>query len=291
VANELQTPPSANAPILDLLLAEDNKINQQFAVALLNKAGHHVDVVDNGHKAVDAVRHAAYDAVLMDIQMPELGGIDATAQIRALPSPACDVYIIAMTANAMSGAEQEYLAAGMNDYISKPVDSRLLFSKLARIIPKSRSAQTASISLVPRTASVAPSTEPKADFPAPPVDREKLETLQSVLPFSKIEDLITLFLAEVDGHMMRIATYNTDGDFEKLAREAHIIVSTAGNLGAMQMSALARSLEQECKQSQIHLIPGLIEEMSSASETMVLALNEWLAAQRPGNAQMQAAGR
>src|SRR5262249_2022949 len=129
--NEQPIPAAATG--LDLLLAEDNKINQQFAVALLHKAGHHVDVVDNGLKAVDAVQHAEYDAVLMDIQMPELGGIEATAQIRALAAPARDVYIIAMTANAMTGAEQEYLAAGMDDYLSKPVDARLLFTKLARV--------------------------------------------------------------------------------------------------------------------------------------------------------------
>ena len=115
---------------LDLLLAEDNRINQRFALALLNKAGHRVDIVDNGLKAVDAVRHTEYDAVLMDIQMPELGGIEATAQIRALPPTSCDVYIIAMTADAMSGAKEEYLAAGMDDYISKPVDANLLLSKL-----------------------------------------------------------------------------------------------------------------------------------------------------------------
>ncbi|HXJ02626.1 MAG TPA: response regulator [Micropepsaceae bacterium] len=282
----------AGALRLNLLLAEDNKINQQFAVALLSKAGHHVDVVDNGLKAIDAVRYAEYDAVLMDIQMPELGGIDATAQIRALPPPSCDVYIIAMTANAMSGAEQEYLAAGMNDYISKPVDSGLLFSKLARIEPKSKlnSMRSGAASSVDDDAGHAPASQ-ETHPTVPVVDHEKLETLESVLSFSKIEDLLTLFLAEVEGHMTRIGSYKDEGNFEKLAREAHIIVSTAGNIGAMQMSAIARTLEQECKKNQIHLVPGLVEEMTAASETMVLALNEWLAAHRPVGAKTPAMAR
>ncbi|HXL98362.1 MAG TPA: response regulator, partial [Rhizomicrobium sp.] len=97
---------------LRILLAEDNKINQQFATVLLNKAGHSVEVAENGHQAVDAVRRSTFDVVLMDIQMPELDGVGATRQIRALAEPKCRVPIIAMTAHAMAGARDEYLAAG-----------------------------------------------------------------------------------------------------------------------------------------------------------------------------------
>jgi CheY-like chemotaxis protein len=120
-------------PKLKILLAEDNKINQKFALALLRKAGHYVDVAQNGHEAVDAVRRAHYDVVLMDVQMPELDGIEATKQIRALPAPKCNLPIIALTAHAMSGARDQYLEAGMNDYISKPMDPATLLSKLAEI--------------------------------------------------------------------------------------------------------------------------------------------------------------
>jgi CheY-like chemotaxis protein len=136
-APERQPAAQPDAP-LALLLAEDNKINQRFAVALLNKAGHRVQIAENGHQAVDAVRRGAFDAVLMDVQMPELDGIEATRQIRALAPPLCDVYILAMTANAMSGAQVEYLSVGMNDYVSKPVDAKLLLSKLAKIRAKDR---------------------------------------------------------------------------------------------------------------------------------------------------------
>jgi CheY-like chemotaxis protein len=116
-----------------ILMAEDNRINQLFAVALLTKAGYAVDVVANGHQAVDAVRDRYYDVVLMDIQMPELDGVQATAQIRALSPRKSGIHIIALTANAMSGAREEYLSSGFDDYITKPIQPAILLAKLAEL--------------------------------------------------------------------------------------------------------------------------------------------------------------
>jgi PAS domain S-box-containing protein len=125
--------PSPPARGLYILLAEDNKINQRLAVAILEHAGHRIDIADNGAQAVEAVQRTDYDVVLMDSQMPVLDGIAATRQIRALPAPKCSVPIIALTANAMLGASEEYLAAGMNDYVSKPIDASQLRAKLERV--------------------------------------------------------------------------------------------------------------------------------------------------------------
>jgi signal transduction histidine kinase/DNA-binding response OmpR family regulator len=123
----------AVARALRILLAEDNRINQKFALALLEKAGHTADVVDTGLKAVEAVMQHTYDVVLMDIQMPELDGVAATARIRKLKGPKAAVPIIAMTANAMIGQREEYLKAGMNDYVAKPIQSAVLLAKLDAI--------------------------------------------------------------------------------------------------------------------------------------------------------------
>ncbi len=90
-----------------------------FMAALLRKAGHTVTTVENGNQAVASVRDGNYDVVLMDVQMPELDGVEATRQIRTLPPPKHLVPIIALTANAMSGAKEEYLAAGMDDFVSE----------------------------------------------------------------------------------------------------------------------------------------------------------------------------
>jgi len=134
--------PASSAPTpeagLHILLAEDNKINQMFAESVLTNAGHSVDIVGNGLLAVDAVRRGDYDLVLMDVQMPELDGVQATKQIRALPPPKCDLRIIAMTAHAMSGDRETYLAAGMDDYVSKPIEVPILLAKLAGLIAVSR---------------------------------------------------------------------------------------------------------------------------------------------------------
>ena len=126
--------PAAATGALRVLLAEDNKINQKFAVALLSKAGHQVDVAGNGLEAVDAVLHNDYDVILMDAQMPELDGIGATRQIRDMGPPKGRVPIIALTADAMAGAERQYLDAGMDDYVSKPIDAPVLLAKLAILV-------------------------------------------------------------------------------------------------------------------------------------------------------------
>src|SRR6202035_127589 len=125
----------AIAPVrpLRVLVAEDNKINQQLAKMLLQNAGHEVDIVENGEAAVDAVCNGDYDIVLMDVQMPLLDGVQATKRIRALPPPKNAVTIVALTAHAMAGAREEYLAAGMDDYLSKPLDPVALFAKLNEV--------------------------------------------------------------------------------------------------------------------------------------------------------------
>ena len=114
-----------------ILLAEDYKANQLLARVMIEKAGHHVDVAANGAEAVDAMRTSPYDLVLMDIQMLEVDGFEATRQIRALQHGPAEVPIIAMTANAMSGDRERCLQAGMNDYMAKPFQQQELHEKIA----------------------------------------------------------------------------------------------------------------------------------------------------------------
>ena len=119
---------------LRILLAEDNKINQKVALAMLTSGGHSVDVAENGREAVDAVAGGNYDVVLMDIHMPEMDGVAATKAIRALDdADRAATPIIALTANAMAGSRDTYLAAGMDEYVSKPIDAQLLNNALADV--------------------------------------------------------------------------------------------------------------------------------------------------------------
>lgn len=133
-AKEAPAPEPAGTPRrLNILLAEDNRINQKFVLALLEKTGHAVTVADTGLKAVEEVMKNNYDVVLMDIQMPELDGVAATGRIRKLKGAKAKLPIIAMTANAMMGQREEYLQAGMDDYIAKPIQPSFLLDKIDAI--------------------------------------------------------------------------------------------------------------------------------------------------------------
>ena len=253
---------------LHILLAEDNKINQRFALALLHKAGHSVDTVENGHQAVDAVRRTGYDAILMDIQMPELNGLDATRQIRMLPPPACHVAIVAMTAHAMTGAREEYLAAGMDDYISKPVQAELLFVTLAKIAPRGRASSPDG-----EQSDAGAETETET-----PVEFEKLEILETVLSAAQVDDFLSLYFREIDNHYARIREASLKGDLTAVAREAHIIVGIAGNVGAAKLSALAIALENAHRTGAP--VGPLVDEMAACCDESNAALKRWQAARR-----------
>jgi PAS domain S-box-containing protein len=139
-ANAAPCAPTANGAVptlhgLHILLAEDNRVNQKLAVALLEKRGHSVVIAENGAEALVALSGEPYDLVLMDVQMPEMGGLEATARIRADEKrTGGHIPIIAMTAHAMTGDRERCLEAGMDAYVAKPVESNALFDAIAEVM-------------------------------------------------------------------------------------------------------------------------------------------------------------
>ncbi len=127
-------PPRTGLPPLAILLAEDNPINQKVARILLERQGHAVTVAANGAEALRLAAAIRYDLVLMDMQMPEMDGLEATRRIRALPEPLASTPIVALTANALKGDDERCLAAGMDAYVSKPVQPDQLFAAIARVL-------------------------------------------------------------------------------------------------------------------------------------------------------------
>ena len=113
-----------------ILLAEDNSANQMLFTAMLTRVGHSVDVVANGLEAIEALRNRPYDIVLMDVHMPEMGGVEATQRIRNMSDGLSKIPVVALTANAMKGDRERFIQSGMNDYVAKPVDAALLFEKI-----------------------------------------------------------------------------------------------------------------------------------------------------------------
>jgi signal transduction histidine kinase/DNA-binding response OmpR family regulator/HPt (histidine-containing phosphotransfer) domain-containing protein len=212
-----------------ILLAEDNKINQKYAEALLGKR-FHLSIAENGVQAVELMRREDFDIVLMDIQMPELDGPGATRQIRALPAPKCKVPIVAMTANAQPGAREEYLAAGMDDYVTKPISPPALLALLERYKPAQRTIATA---------------PPVNDVPL--LDSETLKSLAAAMGDEGLDSMLLLFAQDARANLDAIAQGLAGADLAATARFAHAIVSSAGNLGMQRISVLARALENAAK--------------------------------------------
>jgi CheY-like chemotaxis protein len=114
-----------------ILLAEDNLVNQKVAVAMLMRMGHVVSVANNGLEALNEVQKGEFDVVLMDIHMPEMDGLESLRHIRDIDGPVSKIPVIALTANAMKGDREKYLAAGMDDYVAKPINTTLLSDALS----------------------------------------------------------------------------------------------------------------------------------------------------------------
>ena len=131
----MSEPDLAEGRSLRLLVAEDNPTNQRVIAALLSSFGHSFTIVPDGEQAVAAASSGDFDAILMDVQMPVMDGPTATRRIRELGGRAGLLPIIALTANAMPGQRDEYLAAGMTDYLAKPIDIRALYGALSKVVP------------------------------------------------------------------------------------------------------------------------------------------------------------
>jgi two-component system sensor histidine kinase/response regulator len=130
-AAPVETGLSGDSVAMRVLLAEDNRVNQRVAVAMLEKRGHVVTVVENGRLATDALKRESFDVVLMDVQMPEMNGLEATLRIREHElQTGRRTPIVAMTAHAMSGDRERCLEAGMDSYITKPITMAALISKV-----------------------------------------------------------------------------------------------------------------------------------------------------------------
>ncbi|HLZ65952.1 MAG TPA: response regulator [Aliidongia sp.] len=225
-----------------VLLVEDNVINQKVARALLERAGHQVEVAAQGADALARIEAASYDIVLMDIQMPVMDGLEATRHIRARADDKARLPIIAMTANAMEGAREEYLAAGMDEYISKPVNAGRMLELVERLAGVDR--LPSAESLPPQKPKRKAAAKPDA---VPTVDDAHLDSIRQVLPHREFVQLISDFLDGAADRLARIERLAGSDDFTALFREAHDMVSTAGNFGARRVERAARQLEAAAK--------------------------------------------
>jgi signal transduction histidine kinase/CheY-like chemotaxis protein len=259
---------------LRILLAEDNHINQKFVVALLSRYGHQVDIAENGHRAVAAVQLADYDVILMDVQMPELDGIQATGRIRAMPEPKRNVPIIALTAHALTGMREDYLAAGMNDYVSKPIDATLLLAKLADIGDKFGAARIRN-SADREPAGVIDMTKMLAEAD---IERQCLVTIDAIMAPLEARQFLDDYCEDAGQRIAQIAESLGAGNLLSIAADAHTLLAIAGNVGATRVSETARSIEIACKTSDKARVTELLGILRDASAAASSALQTWVEA-------------
>lgn len=229
---------------LRLLLAEDNVVNQKLAIRLLQQLGYRADIANNGREAVAALQRQPYDVVLMDVQMPEMDGLEATRYIRATLTTA-QPYIIAMTANALQGDREMCLAAGMNDYVSKPVQFEDLVTALMQVqsVLPPRPTAAAAGAATP-TAEAAPAAKPTLDET---VFNEFRETMGAEFA----AELVIAFFETAPALLDTLRTTIPLGKADEVRRAAHTLKSNAATFGATQLQHLCLDLELQGKSGQL----------------------------------------
>jgi CheY-like chemotaxis protein len=266
----------APLPALRVLLAEDNRINQVLAVSLLERAGHRVDAVANGIEAVSAVGKIPYDVVLMDVHMPEMGGLEATAAIRRLGGVHARVPIIALTANAMPGDRERFLAAGMDDYIAKPIAIDQ-FLDTVRKYQVGRPLVAASLPAVP---SAPPAALARPTGPAAVLDAAVLERIAQRLGGSFVTRLTETWRGEVGPRQRRLIDAAAHADLTLTVREAHDLKSNSGNIGLRRLQQIAGEIETAARLGDLAAARATIELLPAAITDAMSALDARLAVTR-----------
>lgn len=244
-----------------LLLAEDSPANQVVATAMLRRLGYRVDVVENGKDAVQAFTDGAYDLILMDLRMPEMNGLEATARIRALERGQ-QIPIVALTANTLQEDIERCLASGMDDYVTKPVRRDHLCAALDRWLKAgSEGTQTegADCTDEPDSRCVATAeTAPRVEV----LDETAIQTLAEETSPEAVPGMMKLFFQELDERIDRINCGLTTLPIEDLRTEAHTIKSSAGTFGARAIQEVAYEMEVACREQQRAVAEGLGKQLS-----------------------------
>ena len=220
-----------------ILLAEDNPANQMVVKSILEKQGMLVDIASNGFEAVEAVSRAPYDVILMDVSMPKMDGMTATKEIRQLAGPARNIPIIALTAHSLTGDRERILESGMDDYLTKPIDTIAALSCIARWTNEASIKDA--LSTQPTTLAAA---KEHLHFNKDAVRQLVTDTSIDIAP-----TLITLYLSDARKRIDIIRTAVKRNDFKTLQFESHSLGSSAAACGNEKLYHLTREIEHLCQ--------------------------------------------
>jgi two-component system, sensor histidine kinase and response regulator len=258
-----------------ILVAEDNTTNKMVAVGILDQLGYRSDVAANGLETLVAMERTEYAAVLMDCQMPEMDGYAATGEVRRREGGSRHTPIIAMTAGAIDGDRERCLAAGMDDYISKPVKPEKLAAVLARWVGEA-----------PHDPTPVAATEPEGHDDAASealIDNHQLDVLRRVGLGSGalLAEVVNVFLADAQTDLTVLGEAARDGDHVRIALTAHRLRGAAANLGAIRVATLCSQLEQLGLERSLEDAPRLLARLTTEVDRAGDALRDTLAESSP----------
>jgi CheY-like chemotaxis protein len=236
---------------LRVLLAEDNAVNQKLALRMLENLGYEADLAVNGLEALEALRRKEYDAVLMDVEMPEMDGLEAARCIHREWSGYERPRVIAMTANAMQGDREICLAAGMDDYVSKPIHRDELADALRRCAP----------SVVGPDLAPQPGAAPADERVA--LDPEALAQLDASGDRGFLMELVETFLRDAPALLQTLRVALDDADYQELRRAAHTLKSNGRVFGATTLAELCGELEAIAKAQRLEHAAELVPRVEA----------------------------
>jgi CheY-like chemotaxis protein/HPt (histidine-containing phosphotransfer) domain-containing protein len=232
-----------------VLVAEDVELNQYLARHILESWDFEVVIVNNGREALEALEKTSFDCILMDVQMPEMDGIEATQRIRKLPDPVkANMPIIALTANALKGDSEKYLAAGMTDYLAKPFDEARLFRVISRNLTRLKDP-------VGSAASVAPAHTYNINNSNMIPGNTRLYDLSMVQSVSGgdesfIRKMVALFIETVPQNMQDLKNALQEENWDQVGKTAHKLKSTIDSMGIKSIRQEIRTVEGNARQKE-----------------------------------------
>lgn len=251
---------------LSILLAEDNVVNQRVTLAILERLGYQATLVADGREALEAVRHAPYDVILMDVQMPILSGVEATQLIRRMGDRIPQPHIVALTANAMQGDREQYIAAGMDTYLSKPLDITALQTTLQKVGEQKESRAARSI------------MDKRPQKVQPVLDRLVLENLSRIVGDTLIEPVtavIDLFLEEAPHYVKSLHKAISVPDLARTVELAHTLKSSSAALGGMAFSARCATIEAHAAAGRLMEASLTVNHLTDEFQILAAALLAW----------------
>lgn len=257
-----------------VLLAEDEPLNRMVARRMIEELGFEVVVAESGAAAIETVKARRFDAVLMDLEMPVLGGLSATREIRALESPETHVPIIAVTASAMPRDRERCLAAGMDDYLTKPITLADLAAMLDRHTGAGL-AGCAPVTQVAQVARIAPAASLRAADSAarsPTLDRARLSMLARPADTGLLDELVALFRQDASARVRALESAAEGSRLDEVRRLAHALKGASATFGAVRLARRASSLESAADDETIDTVRARVRELKGELAAIDAAL-------------------